>query len=223
MTNKMVIFDMDGTLIDSFRDLQVTLNEVRISLGLEVIDQDIIKMAIGATLKGMIQELFSDHPEKINEAMEMFKEIYYKHIVDNTVPYNRIINILEKLKKNNVMIGVLSNKPSELVRIPLYHFNLSNLMDFIYGGDSFDDRKPSGNPITRIINYFEVKPENAIIVGDSYIDIEAGKNAGIKTMAVTYGYSSLKELEQLNPDMIVDYPAEIIDSLLKNGFVEIIN
>ncbi len=213
MTYKMVIFDMDGTLIDSFRDLQVTLNEVRIALGLEVIDQEKIKEAIGASLKGMITKLFEDNKDKIPEALDMFKGIYKKHIVDNTVPYNRIVTVLEQLKKLGIMVGVLSNKPSELVRIPLYHFNLSYLMDFIYGGDSFDERKPSGMPITRIINYFEVNPEDAIIVGDSTIDILAGKDAGIKTMAVTYGYSSEKELKQLNPDFLVNFPLEILESI----------
>lgn len=219
MTNKMVIFDMDGTLIDSFRDLQVTLNEVRILLGLEVIDQNKIKGAIGASLKGMIQKLFDDCPEKVNEAIEIFKEIYHKHIVDNTVPYNGIYNIIETLKKKGMMVGVLSNKPSELVRIPLYHFKISSLMDFIYGGDSFEERKPSGEPIKRIINYFEVEPKDAVIIGDSFIDIEAGKNAGIRTIAVTYGYSSLKELEKCNPDFTVDYPAQIIEALEEQIFI----
>jgi phosphoglycolate phosphatase len=209
----MVIFDMDGTLIDSFRDLQVTLNEVRIALGLEVIDQKKIKDAIGASLKGMISKLFEEDKDKISQALDMFKVIYKKHIVDNTIPYNRIVTVLEQLKKSGIMIGVLSNKPSELVRIPLYHFNLSYLMDFIYGGDSFDERKPSGVPIKRIINYFEVKPENAIIIGDSPIDILAGKDAKIKTMAVTYGYSNEKELKRFNPDFIVNFPLEILEKL----------
>jgi phosphoglycolate phosphatase len=209
----MVIFDMDGTLIDSFRDLQVTLNEVRIALGLEVIDQKKIKDAIGASLKGMISKLFEEDKDKISRALDMFKVIYKKHIVDNTIPYNRIVTVLEQLKKSGIMIGVLSNKPSELVRIPLYHFNLSYLMDFIYGGDSFDERKPSGVPIKRIINYFEVKPENAIIIGDSPIDILAGKDAKIKTMAVTYGYSNEKELKRFNPDFIVNFPLEILEKL----------
>lgn len=206
----MVVFDMDGTVIDTSGDLVVTANEARNQMGLPPLSTQLIHSCVGDALLPLIEKLFHDAPDRIQEAVRVFQQTYKRHVLSNTIPYPEIGTVFQQLRRQGIRVGILSNKPSELVRIPLYHFNLSPLLHFIYGGDSFRERKPSPRPIQRILVHFSLEPGRCVMVGDAPSDILAGREAGTRTIAVTYGFSSAQSLIEANPDIVVHSPAEIL-------------
>jgi len=214
----MVVFDMDGTVVDTSGDLVITANEVRSHMGLPTLSEQFVHSCVGDALLPLIEKLFHDTPERIQEAVPIFQQTYRRHVLGNTIPYKGIDRVFKQLRSAGIRVGILSNKPSELVRIPLYHFNLSPLLDFIYGGDSFRERKPSPKPIRRILIHFGIAPDRCVMVGDAPSDIRAGKEAGTRTVGVSYGFSSLQDLEQAGPDAIAGTPLEILNPITQwNG------
>ena len=209
----MVVFDMDGTVIDTSGDLVVTTNEARQEMGLPPLPPAFIHACGGDALLPLLEKLFHDAPTKLPEAMTVFQRTYRRHVLGNTFPYPGIDAVFSALRHARIRLGILSNKPSELVRIPLYHFNLSPLLDFIYGGDSFRERKPSPKPVKRILIHFGISPQRCVMVGDTPSDIHAGKEAGTRTIAVSYGFSPPDELREAKPDALVNSPDEILDPL----------
>lgn len=212
---KLVIFDMDGTVIDTSGDLIISANESRNMLGLPPLAEELITSCVGDALFQLVEKLFYDAPDRIQEAIPVFQQCYRRHVLGNTAPYPGIHDVFLALREAGIRTGVLSNKPAELVRIPLYHFNLSGTMDFIYGGDAFRERKPSPKPIQRILIHFHVAPEHAVMIGDAPSDVVAGIQAGTHTIAVSYGYADESELRSVKPEAIVHEPLELLPVLEK--------
>ncbi len=218
----MVVFDMDGTVIDTSGDLVVTANEARDQMGLPPLSTQLIHSCVGDALLPLIEKLFHDAPDRIQEAIRVFQQTYKRHVLGNTVPYPDIGTVFQELRKQGIRVGILSNKPSELVRIPLYHFNLSPLLHFIYGGDSFRERKPSPRPIQRILVHFSLEPHRCVMVGDAPSDILAGREAGTRTIAVTYGFSSEQSLVDAKPDIVARSTMEILSAVREWNNVKLV-
>ncbi len=205
--NKIVIFDLDGTLLNSIDDLVLAANNTRKRFNLPPLPEDLVSSFVGDGIVKFVERLFQK--ESVEKEIETFKEEYILHIVDNTKPYDGIMDTVLNLKGNGYIVGILSNKTQNLTNLVLEMLNISYFFDFIYGGDSFSEKKPSPLPIIEILKNFNGDKGNSFMVGDSCNDVAAGKDAGLKTIGVTYGFQGAKLLDDCSPDFVAKSPEEI--------------
>ena len=201
--SKVMIFDLDGTLIDSRIDLANSVNYVLKDAGLKELPEDKIFSYIGNGSKSLIEKsLGRSGKDKFTQVYNTFQSYYSDHLLDNTTLYEDVEETLSYFSDKSLYI--LSNKHQEFCQKILDGFNLSSAFKGIYGGDSFDKMKPEPLGVKKIRKEEGVLQEECILIGDSPQDINAGKNAGIKMAAVTYGYHSENRLMKDNPDLLID-------------------
>ena len=205
---KFVIFDLDGTLVNSKFDLTDSVNFVRHEYGFNPLPIDNVASYLGSGITALVKAVLSElKNEEFDIAVKMFKDNYAKHLTDKTRVYDGVARMLASILQQKVL---LSNKDEKFSKNILKTLELSQFFTEIYGGDSFKEKKPNPLPIFEIMKKFSLKKEEVIIVGDGTNDILVGKNAGIKTIGVSYGYSSLEQIKKLSPDFIAKDTNEII-------------
>jgi len=212
MTIKLIMFDLDGTLVNTAQDITNALNFAIKPYGMKILTVEDTIQLIGEGVSRLVEKILP--AEKMNlksELMNGFLEYYSEHLIDNSKEYPHIKETLENL--TYLKKAVISNKREDLSKRLLEELSLSEYFDLIIGSDTAGERKPSAVPILYVISKLGESPEESIIVGDSHYDIEAGKNAGIKTVAVTYGYRPRESL--LKADYIIDDIRELVPLLNK--------
>jgi phosphoglycolate phosphatase len=201
MPVKLLIFDLDGTLIDTSRDITNALNYGLSSPGFKSLSvEDTIKM-IGEGITRLIEKILGhERLQERDAVIKKFLDYYSEHLIDYSTVYPYVRETLEQLDEYKK--AVISNKREYLSVKLLNKLNLLDFFNMVVGSDTTSEKKPSAIPILHVIEKFKVGPQESIIVGDSNYDIEAGKKAGIKTIAVTYGYREKEYL--VNADYIID-------------------
>ncbi|MCH6560666.1 HAD-IA family hydrolase [candidate division KSB1 bacterium] len=199
----LIIFDLDGTLVDSRRDLANSVNYALKDLDLPPLEMEVVMSYVGDGLKKLINRSLSKNQlQKIDEVIAIFRSHYREHLLDFSTFYPNVENILCHFQAKKM--AVVSNKPYEFTRLILERLNADNFFEIILGGDSLPEMKPDPGPILHILSQLSVSPDKAAIVGDGTTDIEAGKATGIKSIAVTTGLRSRDFLETLKPYTIID-------------------
>jgi phosphoglycolate phosphatase len=198
----LIIFDLDGTLLDTPPNIAWSVNAVLKSLGLPPKPASEIYRYIGIGIDKLISDsLGSKNQQFFEEAVNLFKE-HQRHNYYKKVKVYPGVRKMLKFFKHKIKI-VISNKNYFSTRLCLEHFGLASFFKRIYGGDAIHLRKPSNAKIKKILHDFHISPNRAIIIGDMTIDIETGQNSGIHTGAVTYGLGKLTELKKARPDFII--------------------
>ncbi len=213
--NKLAIFDLDGTLVDSIDDLVLSANETRKLYNLSPLSKNEIASFVGDGLNKFVQRLFNDVSIELEEAIVNFKKKYFIHLTDNTRCYQGMPECVEQLKKSGFIVGILSNKTEKLSKLVVEQLWEKNPFDFIYGGDSFPEKKPSPLPIVEILQKFNGDKNNSFMVGDSCNDVISGNKAGIKTIAVTFGFNGTSHLIGCKADYVANTPQEICNFILE--------
>lgn len=200
----LIIFDLDGTLIDSSEDIAWAANMTLEELGHGKIDSEKVKEGIGWGVKTLLQKIMpGESVERIEYARLKFLEFYRDHSVVSTYLYPGVMETIEYFNQNNKKMAVVTNKPFSLSEKILSDFDLTRYFDIILGGDSVANKKPHPEPVEKAITSAGVTKDRSVIVGDSPVDCEAGKRAGIATIGVEYGFRSRKELEDAGCDVII--------------------
>jgi phosphoglycolate phosphatase len=200
------MFDLDGTLADSRVDITNALNYALRPHGFAEITVEKTVGMIGEGLNRLIEKVLGEErAELLPAVLERFINYYSAHLTDHTVPYPGVRTTLEKL--SGYRKAVVSNKRESLSRKLLEELDLSFYFDEILGSDSVDGKKPSPRPLLHLLEKMAVTPDQAVIVGDSNYDIEAGRAAGVWTIAVTYGYKPTEFLRDAH--VLVDRFDEI--------------
>jgi phosphoglycolate phosphatase len=207
---KLLIFDLDGTLIDSSKDIADAINYAIEPAGIKPLTVSEIKTMVGYGITRLIESLIPlTMEDSKEEAVNRFLEYYSKHLLDNTKPYPQVKETLSKL--GNYKKAVISNKREVFSKKILEGLGLLGFFDVVLGSDSVPERKPSPVPVFEVLKRAEVSKEKAVIIGDSNLDIEAGRAAGVKTIAVTYGYRSKEVLKEA--DFMIDTFGELLTKL----------
>ena len=189
------MFDLDGTLVDTAQDITNALNSALKPYGLDSLTvEGTIKM-VGEGVSRLVEKVLP--VEKLHlksDVLNRFLEYYSEHLIDNSREYPHVKETLENF--SGFKKAVISNKGEDLSKRLLEELGLSKYFDLIIGSDTAGERKPSAQPVFYAMTRLGLKPEESIIVGDSNYDIEAGKKAGVKTIAVTYGYRPIEFLRE---------------------------
>jgi len=198
----VIIFDLDGTLIDSRVDLANSVNFIRAQLGLDSLDHHVIFSYIGDGAAKLIQRAVGKafSPESVQQGVEAFLRYYRDHLLDNTVLYPGVLEVLADL--GHQVLTVLTNKPLESTLAILQGLKIRDRFRFVYGGNSFEQKKPHPVGIKKILKDTRTPKNRALIVGDSRIDIATGQNAQIASCGVTYGLAS-NSLSKCNPQFLI--------------------
>jgi phosphoglycolate phosphatase len=199
----LVIFDLDGTLIDSKLDLANSVNFTRAQMGLSVLEHRLIFSYIGDGATMLIRRAMGEglsEPD-VQGALEIFLAHYRKHLLDHTTLYPGVAEALDALRP--LKLAVLTNKPLRPTEAILQGLHIEDLFAVVYGGNSFEQKKPHPVGIQQILNDTGTARERTLLVGDSYIDIQTGHNAAVATCGVTYGLAS-DTLHEPKPDFLID-------------------
>jgi phosphoglycolate phosphatase len=212
---RLVIFDLDGTLIDSRLDLVHSVNAALRHIHRPELPEDVIASYVGDGAPILIQRALGG--EVVDEALvrkglEYFLSYYREHKLDHTTVYHGIREALGAIQRsgNGVprKMAVLTNKPVNPSRAIVEALGLGSYFSQVYGGNSFSTKKPEPEGALKLLAETGVRPEQAAIVGDSHVDIRTGRNAGLWTIAVTYGFAP-HTLEGESPDVTLDTPQEL--------------
>jgi phosphoglycolate phosphatase len=209
---KLVIFDLDGTLIDSRLDLIHSVNAMLHYFGRPELPGEVVASYVGDGAPMLVRRALGDPEDErsVKQALEFFLIYYREHKLDNTRPYQGIAEALKRIRSNGNTrrMAVLSNKPVIPSRDIVQALGLADFFFRIYGGNSFETKKPDPLGVATLLKEADASPENALIVGDSSIDVLTGRNAGIATCGVTYGFAP-HTLCEVPPDVTVNSPREL--------------
>ncbi len=210
----LIIFDLDGTLVDSRLDIAASVNEVLVNLGRPTLPNETIYGYVGSGVRCLIERsLGGGSSEYVDEALEMFLSVYRRHLLDTTRPYRGVREALAQLKRGRTF-AILSNKPTQESNSVLEGLDLRDYFDYVHGGESFARRKPDPIGIRALMEKTGTAPEATLMVGDSRVDYETARNASVKVCLVSYGIGA-KEVEELDPDYLVDDLRELIPLVQK--------
>ncbi len=212
----LLIFDLDGTLIDSRLDLAHSVNATRVHMGLQPIDHPLIYSYVGNGAPVLIQKAMGpDATEsEVETALAFFLDYYRNHAVDYTVLYPGVRESLDRLKGAGMTLAVLTNKPVGITHHIMEYFGISDMMFRIYGGNSFDQKKPNPVGIHTIRAEARADLTETWMIGDSSVDILTARNAGVPSCGVTYGFQP-ETLLEVRPDLLVDRMEDFAARFLK--------
>jgi phosphoglycolate phosphatase len=216
---KLVIFDLDGTLIDSRLDLIHSVNAMLRNFERPELPGEVVASYVGDGAPMLVRRALGDPEDEafFKQALEFFLSYYRGHKLDHTTVYAGIPEALKQIRSNGAerkgqarKMAVLSNKPVHPSRAIVEALGLADFFVRVYGGNSFETKKPDPLGVRTLLKETGTLPERAMIVGDSAIDILTGRNAGIATCGVTYGFAP-HTLCEAPPDVTVNSPLELAE------------
>jgi phosphoglycolate phosphatase len=210
---RALIFDLDGTLIDSKLDLALAVNAVLAEMGRGPLPHEQIFGYIGQGAPSLIARALGKGAteEECRRGLEFFIQYYSIHKLDNTSLYLGVREALDALA--GMPMAVLTNKPVGASRGILQGLGLGQTFRMIYGGNSFERKKPDPMGVETILRELVAEPAQAMIVGDSEVDVQTARNAGTWICGVTYGFGS-HHFDEFPPDLIIDNLSELVPHLL---------
>lgn len=215
---KLIIFDFDGTLIDSGPDLAYALNYMLEQLGRKTFNEDLIHGWVGNGAQTLVKRALSgktDIDSNIDEvlfskALDIFLSYYEKNVCVRTKTYPNVTQTLKKLKESNYMLAIVTNKPYAFVKPILEKLELLELFEFYIGGDSLPQKKPDPAPLLHVCEKLNISVENSLMVGDSKNDILSANACAMESIGVTYGYNYGENIAKYDPTVVVDNFDEIL-------------
>jgi phosphoglycolate phosphatase len=215
---KAIIFDLDGTLVDSARDLQDATNALLAEKGFRPISLDEVKSMIGDGPAKLVERAIAatgGDLARLPEFVARFLKIYEANASHHTEAYPGVVDTLANLRRLGLPLAVVTNKPYAATIDILEALDLRIYFEAVIGGDTLPERKPHPAPILMALKRLDVAPEAALMVGDNYHDVQAARAAGVRAFAVTYGYSH-KPHAELGADRLIQTMSELLP-LIENA------
>jgi len=211
----LLIFDLDGTLIDSAKDLAITMNATRAHFGMPPLDPNLIYSYVGNGASVLVRRaLGPDVSEALaEEGLRFFLRYYRGHALEHTQPYPGVPEMIEQLSAEGHQLAVLTNKPVRISRDMIAALSLDRHFGWIYGGDSFAQKKPDPIGIRTLIEDAGSQSARTWMIGDSAVDIQTARNAGVRGCGVSWGFQPEGFLAY-PPDMLISRPEELARRLI---------
>jgi phosphoglycolate phosphatase len=220
MYKELIIFDLDGTLIDSVPDLALAINDMLVKLDRDTFSEESIRDWVGNGAKVLVSRALSGEREYegidenlLDKAMEIFLKSYTHFLSHSTKPYDGVIQTLKELKSRGYKMVIVTNKPYEFVPPLLKTLKMDSFFDFYLGGDSLGEKKPSPMPLNYVCQKCNIDKSKAIMVGDSSNDLISANSANIDSIGVTYGYSCGEDISIYKPTFIINELKEMLNIL----------
>lgn len=210
MFTPLVIFDLDGTLIDSKQDLCNSVNATREAMGMSRLPDETVASYVGNGAPVLIRRAMGEKAsdEQVQTALAYFLGYYREHMLDHTRPYEGVMECLDKLASGGAKMAVLTNKPERFSKDLVRGLGMGDYFFQVYGGNSFEDKKPHPIGIHTLIREAEAQAEHTWMVGDSSTDVLTARNAKVRAVGVTYGIQP-ESLDAAPPDILLDSLIEL--------------
>jgi phosphoglycolate phosphatase len=215
---QLLIFDLDGTLIEASVDLANAVNATRANLGLAPMEHSLVYSYVGNGAPVLIRKaLGPEYPAAVvANALEYFLQYYRAHMLDNTVLYPGIREALDRFRKQGIAMAVLTNKPVAVSQAIVDGLGLHEHFRSVYGGNSFEQKKPHPVGIETLMAENGASQEQTLMVGDSAVDVQTARNARVAACGVTWGFQPGTFAEH-PPDFLVDTAVELAARVIGDG------
>ena len=218
---KAILFDLDGTLINSAPDLALAVNHMLKTLDRDIFSEDVIHGWVGNGAQILVNRALSGQSEIdadldtsfAAKALDIFLAFYAQNLCVATVTYPNVPTTLKALKEKGYRLAIVTNKPFAFVEPILKGLGLGGLFELILGGDSLAQKKPNPAPLLHVCETLNVDVRACVMVGDSKNDILAANACAMQSVGVTYGYNYGEDISIYEPDVIVDDFAKLLESL----------
>lgn len=214
---KLIIFDLDGTLVNSLDDLAAAANQALKKHGFPIHENEKYKYFVGNGVPKLIERALPENMRTdtvISMVKSDFDAYYSKHYADCTKPYDGINDLLRTLKERGYKLAVASNKPDEFTSVIVTQL-FGDIFDFISGKREDTPKKPAPDIIFKIMKASCVNAENTVMIGDSDVDIITAENAGISSIGCLWGFRTADELKKAGADHLASSPSEILNFIIK--------
>ncbi len=205
MKYKMILFDLDGTLLNSLEDLAAALNYSLITLGLKERTLEEVRCFVGNGIKNLCIKGSNNY--KSDEVYKLFREYYDIHYADKSVVYDGILELLDYLK--DFKLGIISNKKNDAVK-KISEAYFKNIFNFTLGETEGLEKKPAPDMMNYVLDKYNLKTSEVLYIGDSDVDIKFAQNSLCDYIIVDYGFRTNEELQKLNPKILLHTPLDII-------------
>jgi phosphoglycolate phosphatase len=215
LTVKMVMIDLDGTLIDTVPDLAAAADRLLADLGRPARDLAQYRAWIGNGVPRFVKRALTGEmqaePEAalFDRALPIFQRHYAAHVSDLSRPYPGVIEGLERLQAQGFALACITNKAEAFTLPLLKDLGLHRYFQLVLSGDSLPRQKPDPLPLQHACRHFGITPDHGLLVGDSSNDVEAARAAGMPVICVTYGYNHGHDIRESHPDAVVDSLTEV--------------
>lgn len=218
---EVILFDLDGTLIDSAPDLALAVNHMLETLNRETFSDNTIHYWVGNGAQVLVKRALSGQsdidenldPDLFTKALDIFLTFYAQNLCVDTVPYPNVATTLDALKAAGYRLVIVTNKPFDFVAPILKGLELDLLFEFCLGGDSLDKKKPDPLPLLHACEKMNVSVDQCVMIGDSKNDLLAANASGMQSIGVTYGYNYGEDIGVYNPTVIIDDFSELLELL----------
>lgn len=216
---QLVLFDLDGTLLDSVPDLALATDQMLQALGRPAAGEERVRSWVGNGAAMLVKRAVTGLQEPsdteldhalFDQALQLFLDYYGKCCASKSQLYEGVMEFLQYLQADAVTMGLITNKPIGFTEPLLELFQLQQYFTIVLGGDSLEQKKPDPLPLNHAMQQLQVTPEQTLMVGDSRSDIHAARAAGCPVVAVSYGYNHGEPVSIYQPDRVVDNMLELI-------------
>jgi phosphoglycolate phosphatase len=211
----LLVFDLDGTLIDSKRDLADSVNAMRAWMGFPPIPDDHVYSYVGDGAPMLVRRSLPGATEEdLARALRYFLDYYREHMLDATTLYPGVRDALDRLHQARMPMAILTNKPVRFSERLIEGLGLQGHFFRIYGGNSFDEKKPHPVGLEKLLTESGATPDRSVMVGDSAVDVRTARNAGTQACGVAWGFQP-ETFADAPPDFVIDAMAELADRVLR--------
>lgn len=213
MNTKLIIFDFDGTLCDTRRNIIIAFRATMERLGLDMRDEPTCGATIGLTLHDGFRSMYPQMDDAaIERCVDTYRQIFAerrKELMPDLFP--EVKSTLEELHRRGHRLTIASSRLTDSLMLFMRHHNIDNLFDYVVGSDSVVNHKPHPEPTIKTLEALRIKPSEAVVVGDMPVDVLMAHNAGVRAIAVSYGNATRMELDEARAEAIIDNIAELLD------------
>ncbi|WP_151716631.1 phosphoglycolate phosphatase [Acinetobacter sp. TUM15071] len=214
-SRNLVLFDLDGTLVDSAADLYRAMNLSLEKLGFATVTEAQVRVWVGKgaakLCEAVLEHLFGQvDAQQQEQLLSTFVDVYAQELCVNTRVYEGVLPFLEYCQTHNITMACVTNKPEHLAKGILDILHLSPYFKIVIGGDSLSERKPHPLPLLHCVELEGTSTAETLMIGDSSNDVEAARRAGIDCIVVSYGYNHGESIYDCQPQQVVDHLAELV-------------